>query len=133
MKQSKCADVEQSAPSLLLALRIAAGKSTKTAAVISPASPCRFSRLRRLAQAEARTCEWVETSGQVWKLGLAIAPVPFNLKGKARRLVGLGICAVNAQAGGVDGHTDPTRNFPWPSQVRKAGASIKGRATLMND
>ena len=40
--------------------------------------------------------------------GLAIAPVPLNLKGKNRALVGLGAYIVNAQGGCADCHSCPT-------------------------
>jgi hypothetical protein len=39
--------------------------------------------------------------------GFAIAPVPLNLKGKDRALVGLGSYIVNAQGGCNDCHTNP--------------------------
>ena len=41
------------------------------------------------------------------KLGLQMAPVPLNLTGKDRNLVGLGSYIVNAQAGCNDCHTNP--------------------------
>lgn len=40
--------------------------------------------------------------------GYAIAPVPLNLRGKDRPLVGLGSYIVNAQAGCNDCHTNPS-------------------------
>jgi hypothetical protein len=40
--------------------------------------------------------------------GFAIAPVPLNLRGKNRALVGLGSYIVNAQAGCNDCHTRPS-------------------------
>jgi hypothetical protein len=40
--------------------------------------------------------------------GFAIAPVPLNLKGKNRALVGLGSYIVNAQGGCNDCHTHPS-------------------------
>lgn len=40
-------------------------------------------------------------------IGLAIAPVPLDLTGKSRRLVGLGSYIVNAQGGCNDCHTAP--------------------------
>lgn len=53
--------------------------------------------------------------------GLDIAPVPLNLKGKNRLLVGLGSYIVNAQAGCNDCHTHP--NFaeggdPYQGQTK---------------
>jgi hypothetical protein len=42
------------------------------------------------------------------KLGLQMAPVPLNLTGKDRNLVGLGSYIVNAQAGCNDCHTNPS-------------------------
>jgi hypothetical protein len=42
------------------------------------------------------------------KRGLALAPVPLNLKGKNRDLVGLGSYIVNAQGGCNDCHTQPS-------------------------
>ena len=41
------------------------------------------------------------------KMGFAIAPVPLNLRGKNRALVGLGSYIVNAQGGCNDCHTQP--------------------------
>jgi hypothetical protein len=43
-----------------------------------------------------------------WRRGLAIAPVPLNLEGRNRRLVGEGSYIVNAQAECVDCHSCPT-------------------------
>jgi hypothetical protein len=50
------------------------------------------------------------TSGQLKKIaqGFKIAPVPLNLKGKDRKLVGLGSYIVNAQGGCNDCHTNPS-------------------------
>src|SRR6266550_303116 len=42
------------------------------------------------------------------KIGFEIAPVPLNLKGKNRDLVGLGSYIVNAQGGCNDCHTCPS-------------------------
>ena len=44
---------------------------------------------------------------QVWKRGLEIAPVPLNLEGKSKKLVGKGSYIVNAQAICADCHTNP--------------------------
>jgi hypothetical protein len=41
------------------------------------------------------------------KLGLQMAPVPLNLTGKDRNLVGIGSYIVNAQAGCIDCHSNP--------------------------
>jgi hypothetical protein len=48
-----------------------------------------------------------DTQARIEK-GLAIAPVPLDLRGKDRALVGLGSYLVNAQAACNDCHTDPT-------------------------
>jgi hypothetical protein len=42
-----------------------------------------------------------------WKRGLAISPVPVNLTGRDKRLVGLGSYIVNARAACGDCHTNP--------------------------
>src|SRR6185436_13905869 len=42
------------------------------------------------------------------KLGFEIAPVPLNLRGKNRELVGLGSYIVNAQGGCNDCHSCPS-------------------------
>ncbi len=42
-----------------------------------------------------------------WKRGLAISPVPLNLSGRDKRLVGLGSYIVNAQSACSDCHTNP--------------------------
>jgi hypothetical protein len=44
---------------------------------------------------------------KIWKRGLAIAPVPLNLEGKSKRLVGEGSYIVNAQGACADCHTNP--------------------------
>ena len=49
---------------------------------------------------------WADGKSQV-KRGFEIAPVPLNLKGKNRALVGLGSYIVNAQGGCNDCHTNP--------------------------
>ena len=41
------------------------------------------------------------------RIGFEIAPVPLNLRGKDRALVGLGSYIVNAQSGCNDCHTNP--------------------------
>jgi len=48
-----------------------------------------------------------DDDGEDWKIerGFAIAPVPLNLSGKERRLVGLGSYIVNAQIPCNDCHT----------------------------
>ena len=54
--------------------------------------------------------------------GLAIAPVPLDMKGKNRDLVGLGSYIVNAQAGCVDCHSCPTfaaGHNPYRGQTKK--------------
>lgn len=42
-----------------------------------------------------------------WKRGLAISPVPLNLNGRDKQLVGLGSYIVNAQSACSDCHTNP--------------------------
>ncbi|HZM90296.1 MAG TPA: cytochrome C [Blastocatellia bacterium] len=44
---------------------------------------------------------------KIWKRGLAIAPVPLNLEGKSKRLVGEGSYMVNAMSLCADCHTNP--------------------------
>lgn len=44
---------------------------------------------------------------KIWKRGLAIVPVPLNLEGKSKRLVGEGSYIVNAQGACADCHTNP--------------------------
>ena len=67
-------------------------------------------------------------------LGLAIAPVPLNLHGKNRALVGLGSYIVNAQGGCNDCHTEPSYaagHDPFlgqPVQVNAAKYMGGGRA-----
>lgn len=48
-----------------------------------------------------------DNEGSRIKIGFEIAPVPLNLKGKNRGLVGLGSYIVNAQGGCNDCHTNP--------------------------
>ena len=48
-----------------------------------------------------------DISESVIKRGFEIAPVPLNLRGKNRALVGLGSYNVNAQGGCSDCHTNP--------------------------
>jgi hypothetical protein len=50
------------------------------------------------------------TGGQIKKIaqGFHIAPVPLNLEGKNRKLVGLGSYIVNSQGGCNDCHTNPS-------------------------
>jgi hypothetical protein len=60
------------------------------------------------------------------QIGFAIAPVPLNLQGKNRALVGLGSYIVNAQGGCNDCHTCPsyvagTNPFPMPFGAGAAG------------
>jgi hypothetical protein len=45
---------------------------------------------------------------QEWRRGLAIAPVPLDLEGKNRKLVGEGSYIVNAQSACADCHSCPT-------------------------
>jgi hypothetical protein len=44
---------------------------------------------------------------KIWKRGLEIAPVPLNLQGKSKKLVGEGSYIVNAQGACADCHTNP--------------------------
>jgi hypothetical protein len=72
--------------------------------------------------------------GEVRK-GFAIAPLPLRFEPRDRRLVGLGSYIVNAQAGCVDCHTNPTFAMggnPYrgePKQVNLAGY-LKGGKTF---
>ena len=43
----------------------------------------------------------------VWRRGLAISPVPINLAGRDRKLVGTGIYLVNGTSACADCHTNP--------------------------
>jgi len=52
--------------------------------------------------------ELATTQEQKVKIGFAINPVPLNLSGKNRILVGLGSYYVNAQGGCADCHSCPT-------------------------
>jgi hypothetical protein len=64
--------------------------------------------------------------------GLAIAPVPLNLQGKDRELVGLGSYIVNAQAACNDCHTCPSfapGHNPYPPPV---GVSGDGQINSVN-
>ena len=67
------------------------------------------------------------------KTGFAIAPVPLNLRGKNRALVGLGSYIVNAQGGCNDCHTQPNYapgGDPFlgqPEQINVAGYLGGGR------
>lgn len=67
------------------------------------------------------------------KQGLAIAPVPLNLKGKSRALAGLGSYIVNAVGGCNDCHTNPNYAVggdPFlgePKKVNAAGYLAGGR------
>ena len=60
------------------------------------------------------------------KQGFAIAPVPLNLKGKNRALVGLGSYIVNAQGACNDCHTNPPYadgGDPYSGQPKKINAA----------
>lgn len=65
--------------------------------------------------------------------GFAIAPVPLNLHGKNRALVGLGSYIVNAQSGCNDCHTWPNYEeggdpfLGEPEQINRAGYLAGGR------
>lgn len=67
------------------------------------------------------------------KQGFAIAPVPLNLNGKNRALVGLGSYIVNAQSGCNDCHTWPNYEdggdpfLGEPEQINRAGYMGGGR------
>jgi Concanavalin A-like lectin/glucanases superfamily len=60
----------------------------------------------RVANAEA--ADFSPQEQQEIKKGFAITPVPLNLQGKNRNLVGLGSYIVNAQGGCNDCHTNPS-------------------------
>src|ERR1044072_838953 len=57
--------------------------------------------------ANAETQDFSPQEEQEIRKGFVIAPVPLNLQGKNRNLVGLGSYIVNAQAGCNDCHTNP--------------------------
>jgi len=59
-----------------------------------------------------------------FKQGLAIAPVPLNLEGKSRKLVGLGSYIVNAQSACSDCHTEPP--------FAEGGDPYLGEPTIIN-
>lgn len=67
------------------------------------------------------------------QIGLDIAPVPLNLGGRNRALVGLGSYIVNAQAGCTDCHTWPQFSpggspfLGQPEQINVAGYLAGGR------
>jgi hypothetical protein len=64
----------------------------------------------RIGMAQHEQLEPTDATGlpeTKWKRGLAIAPVPLNLEGKRKRLVGEGSYIVNAQASCADCHTNP--------------------------
>lgn len=58
--------------------------------------------------ASAETEDFSPHEQQEIRKGLAISPVPLNLQGKNRNLVGLGSYIVNAQSGCNDCHTNPS-------------------------
>ncbi len=58
------------------------------------------------------------------QIGFAIAPVPLNLHGKNRALVGLGSYIVNAQGGCNDCHT-------WPN-YQEGGDPFLGESEVIN-
>lgn len=67
----------------------------------------------------------LDTDERVAK-GLAIAPVPLNMTGKNRSMVGLGSYLVNAVGGCVDCHTEPTYAVggdPYMGQPKKINAA----------
>jgi len=78
----------------------------------------------------------------VWKRGMAIAPVSLNLAGKDKKRVGMGSYLVNAQAACVGCHTsptyadggDPTRGQPEQINVARylAGGEHFGPFTSSN-
>jgi hypothetical protein len=70
------------------------------------------------------------------QIGFAIAPVPLNLQGKNRALVGLGSYIVNAQGGCNDCHTCPsyvegTNPFPMPFGAGAAGHGMINPANYL--
>ena len=64
--------------------------------------------------------------------GLAIAPVPLNLAGKDRALVGLGSYIVNAQADCNGCHTSAPPNMPWLEWVPGGIPYFGQRPTRVN-
>jgi hypothetical protein len=67
------------------------------------------------------------------RIGLRIAPVPLNLTGKNRELVGLGSYIVNAQGGCNDCHNNGTQYLPGgnpfqgqPKRINAAGYLVGG-------
>jgi hypothetical protein len=70
------------------------------------------------------------------QIGFDIAPVPLNLQGKNRALVGLGSYIVNAQGGCNDCHTCPlyvpgTNPFPVPYGVGAQGHGLINSANYL--
>lgn len=66
-----------------------------------------------------------EDSGLEVRIGFAISPVPLNLKGKDRELVGLGSYLVNAAGGCNDCHTNPPfapGGDPYMGEPKKVNA-----------
>lgn len=67
-----------------------------------------------------------EQDGAEVRRGFAIAPVPLNLHGKNRELVGLGSYIVNAQGGCNDCHTNPpyaAGGDPYQGQPKRINAA----------
>ena len=64
--------------------------------------------------------------------GFAIAPVPLNLAGKDRGLVGLGSYIVNAQIDCNGCHTSAPRNMPWLEWVPGGIPYFGQRPTKVN-
>ena len=61
-----------------------------------------------IAAQEMRRADSTGLPEALWKRGLAIAPVPLNLAGRDRKLVGYGSYIVNAQGICSDCHTNPS-------------------------
>jgi hypothetical protein len=95
------------------------------------------------SRAGAQEMETTDSTGfpsKVWKRGLAIAPVPLNLDGKSKKLVGEGSYIVNTSC--VDCHTSPVfepGGNPFFGQAEKintagylAGGALFGPFTSAN-
>lgn len=99
----------------------------KRAWMVAVASVVLVVGLMRMSAAEEKAKPAPDSEEARIVRGYQIAPVPLNLKGRNRALVGLGSYIVNAQAACNDCHTNP----PWapghnpflgqPKQVNVAG------------
>jgi hypothetical protein len=89
-----------------------------------------------MASAQDGTITVQDSSGlpsKTWKRGLAIAPVPLNLEGKSKQLVGEGSYIVNTSC--IDCHTSPVYvagGDPFRGQPEKinTAAYLAGGATF---